>query len=944
MKNLKKLLSAVLSIVIISTMFVVPVKADEGKTISPTEATVIGNSSFAWNEAASDHHESSVGYDGTVSFHGWGSNVREGVITLNVGETGTYTFDVNAVIDLNLEGASPMSFKIDGGDYTKLTVSNATVSSLETSKSINGWTVKKISYYGDMLLEKGTHTLTFQIPRRKAGDAVIYAFDCATIKPTNHLATIKSDENTTIGNSSFTWSEVTYDMKSNANGYDGTVSVKDWGGSPRTGVASIYVEKSGTYSLAMNAVCDITLDGSSSISFKVDNGSETKLTKTNTTVSSLANPWNAREASGWEVKNIAYTGEFLLEKGLHTFTFVIPRRAAGDAVIYAFDCATIIPKNIIEEKEPTLVKADEDTTIGNSSFIWNETGDNKENANGYDGTISMASWGSNIRNGAISFIVEKAGTYTLDVNAVIDLNLDGASPMSFKIDDGAETKLTASNTTISDLNPSWTARDGWTVKKISYTDDVVLEEGTHTLTFIIPRRTAGDAVIYAFDCATIKPRDTLVTVSKAGATILGNSTFTWNHSAKSNSDAAYDGTYTKFEGGGATITATKSFYVEEEYEYELEVYAASSATHQALSNLEFKIDNGPSTVLKSSNSTVSELANPCRTDAPWTTKSIEYNQNVVLSKGTHTITFTIPQNSNGRTEAYFVFDCATIRPTDNSLKISEFEYDAAMAVGMTTQIVVKDGRGTVITPDMVDSITFVSSSETVAKVDATGLVEALSEGTTRITVTIKENASSKPITQTADISVSELLISGFAIEGKIIPNNTICAKATVGDFSEEGEKMLLALALYRGERLEEVQVDSKVCGENTNYSVSITLPENLDNCSVKAFLWDSNMSGTYLKATPLTNPTDFVIDINEDREPVILHISDPQIIDVKQERDPNRLYSDSESYWGSFEKMEENCFSYIRETVEETNPDLILITGDIVYGEFDDTGTSLQNV
>ncbi len=63
MKNLKKLLSAVLSIVIISTMFVVPVKADEGKTISPTEATVIGNSSFTWNEAAFDMKENANGYD-----------------------------------------------------------------------------------------------------------------------------------------------------------------------------------------------------------------------------------------------------------------------------------------------------------------------------------------------------------------------------------------------------------------------------------------------------------------------------------------------------------------------------------------------------------------------------------------------------------------------------------------------------------------------------------------------------------------------------------------------------------------------------------------------------------------------------------------------------------------------------------------------------------------
>ena len=90
-----------------------------------------------------------------------------------------------------------------------------------------------------------------------------------------------------------------------------------------------------------------------------------------------------------------------------------------------------------------------------------------------------------------------------------------------------------------------------------------------------------------------------------------------------------------------------------------------------------------------------------------------------------------------------------------------------------------------------------------------------------------------------------------------------------------------------------------------------------------------------------TQKIDFIVNVETGREPVVLQLTDPQIIDSSQERTEERLGEAEGEYWGP-DKMEERCFSYIRETIKNTNPDLILITGDIIYGEFDDKGTSLK--
>ena len=87
---------------------------------------------------------------------------------------------------------------------------------------------------------------------------------------------------------------------------------------------------------------------------------------------------------------------------------------------------------------------------------------------------------------------------------------------------------------------------------------------------------------------------------------------------------------------------------------------------------------------------------------------------------------------------------------------------------------------------------------------------------------------------------------------------------------------------------------------------------------------------------------DFIIEVEETKDPVVLQLTDTQIIDATQERYASRLGADSEAYWGK-DKLEERCYGYIRETIMKTNPDLILITGDVIYGEFDDAGTSLRS-
>lgn len=90
----------------------------------------------------------------------------------------------------------------------------------------------------------------------------------------------------------------------------------------------------------------------------------------------------------------------------------------------------------------------------------------------------------------------------------------------------------------------------------------------------------------------------------------------------------------------------------------------------------------------------------------------------------------------------------------------------------------------------------------------------------------------------------------------------------------------------------------------------------------------------------LNDLVDFVLDVQEGRTVKILQLTDIQIIDSSQQRYEGRLHSWSIEAWAP-QKLEEVAFQYIRETVNAVKPDLIVLSGDNVYGEFDDSGEML---
>ncbi len=102
------------------------------------------------------------------------------------------------------------------------------------------------------------------------------------------------------------------------------------------------------------------------------------------------------------------------------------------------------------------------------------------------------------------------------------------------------------------------------------------------------------------------------------------------------------------------------------------------------------------------------------------------------------------------------------------------------------------------------------------------------------------------------------------------------------------------------------------------------------------------MATIYGKTLPVPAPyagiADFVVDISVSDRPIrILQLTDTQVIDASQQRTPDRLNEREIEYWQPV-SIDVQCFDHIRTLVAATLPDLIFITGDVVYGEFDDSG------
>jgi len=89
---------------------------------------------------------------------------------------------------------------------------------------------------------------------------------------------------------------------------------------------------------------------------------------------------------------------------------------------------------------------------------------------------------------------------------------------------------------------------------------------------------------------------------------------------------------------------------------------------------------------------------------------------------------------------------------------------------------------------------------------------------------------------------------------------------------------------------------------------------------------------------------DFVVqlgDTKKDKKIRLLQITDMQLIDSMQRRTFDRLRIDEINAWMP-DNFDKQCGNQIRSLIAQTKPDLIFITGDMVYGSFDDEGSTFE--
>lgn len=88
------------------------------------------------------------------------------------------------------------------------------------------------------------------------------------------------------------------------------------------------------------------------------------------------------------------------------------------------------------------------------------------------------------------------------------------------------------------------------------------------------------------------------------------------------------------------------------------------------------------------------------------------------------------------------------------------------------------------------------------------------------------------------------------------------------------------------------------------------------------------------------NGIDFEIDFELERDLKILQLSDLQLQDLENARNENRYNQLKNAFFArGVTSQEDRAWCYVDEAVEKTQPDLIVLIGDNIYGETDDDGS-----
>ncbi len=90
---------------------------------------------------------------------------------------------------------------------------------------------------------------------------------------------------------------------------------------------------------------------------------------------------------------------------------------------------------------------------------------------------------------------------------------------------------------------------------------------------------------------------------------------------------------------------------------------------------------------------------------------------------------------------------------------------------------------------------------------------------------------------------------------------------------------------------------------------------------------------------------DFIIDIPAGRDIRILQLSDLQTMEMDGVRNENRYHQIGNAFFGdNVQDQYTQTWRYVDEAVAKSNPDLIVLAGDTIYGQTDDDGSQWLEV
>ena len=212
----------------------------------------------------------------------------------------------------------------------------------------------------------------------------------------------------------------------------------------------------------------------------------------------------------------------------------------------------------------------------------------------------------------------------------------------------------------------------------------------------------------------------------------------------------------------------------------------------------------------------------------------------------------------------------------------------------------------------------------------------------------------RTLNQIIDISAVNVNDAPFGFLSGITAGDTVNVALSYNNDTNTDINSIVLLAFYSGDKLVDVQSVGFTALAGTNgaddITAEFTVPDDIDMNTVDGmsiFVWDglknikplSRNIGAKKVSGKYKDYVDFEVNVESGREAVILQLTDPQIIDATQVRDGVAFSQQKRDFWQP-SLMNKRLFNDLRALIEDVDPDLILVTGDLVYGGYDDAGTS----